>query len=793
MLSWVKARWRGVVAASAVVALVAGVGIWSAVQLNTTPPTAVDCSTLEADTFTAANALSQACDADVEVLAERTPWQSSFATAENAGRLEVTTIPSRVLVDGEWTTLDPTLVADKKNGTIDVTAPVFPMTLNAGGAVGRGKPLGSITRDGHQFDVWFPLDLPVPVLSESQAIYKLDKGIRLIVSVNVDATGFLPVVELADADAAARFTALLDAARKKSGGASSGLDIEFATDLSDGLSLTIDAENTIHAVDAEDEAQFVATPPMMWDSSGNELPIHAGVTEVGLTDRTRSPADGDQIAPMGVTLSDTTIVVAPDAAMLQDPKTVWPVYIDPAFGTQSPTKWVAVRTGGYTGTLVNWGDISSSMLGQGTGYCQYASSCNVVFYQRLVWRFSVTGLGNLAGSDITAATFNVDGQHSYNCSSQTTTLFRTSDINGLGTGSNWNNVSWLQALGNRTEAQRDSCVYGGKGFRGFNALAGAQWAADNNTDVLNLGLYVSEANMTPWKRFRHNANLVVDYNRAPNVPASPQFTNPVSTVCTTVLADRPSIASTTPTIAVTSSDPDATTVSTKFEVTVQGDATTVKWDSGNLVAMANGSQRAVMVPASAGLIDGGVYQWRARAFDGSKYSTSWSPWCKFKVDTSAPAAPTVTPVTPGTPAVYLENVPGGGVGQAGKFTLDRGTTQESADVVRFTYEFTNAVYPGPNSVIVDGTGRAVIDFPAPTTTGPVTLKVISYDAGGIFSPTTEYKFTVAAPIEDAIWTLDEGAGTTAADTAGEPARPLTVSGGADWVGGPHTLLGMLSL
>jgi len=782
VLTWITSRWRVIVASTATLALVAGLGVWAIVALAPAPRTAVDCSTLEAQTFATANTLSQACHADVEVLDDRTPWQTTYATAHNAARLKVTTIPSRVLVNGKWAPLNPTLLVDKKTGAIHVAAAVSPIKLNAGGTAGRGKPLGTITRDGHRLDVWFPLDLPVPEVSGSQAVYKLGKGIRLLVSVNVDATGFLPVVELADAAAEARFTALLDAARAAHGVASSGIDIEFATRLSDGLTMTVDEQNAIHAVDATGESQFVAASPLMWDSAGKQLPVKATATEVGLTDRTRSPAEGDQIASMGVKLAQDSIVVSPDPAMLNDPKTVWPVYLDPGFGTQSPSRWVAVRKGGYTSTLVNWGDISSSMLGQGTGYCNQTSSCNVVFYQRLAWQFSgLTGLANLAGSDITDATFNVDGEHSYNCTAQTTTLYRTSDIGGFSTGANWNNLAWLQALGSRTEAQRDSCAYGGRGFRGFDALGGAQWAADNNSTVLNLGLAVGEANMTPWKRFRANATLVIDYNRPPNVPSSTQFTSPAVNSCVQG-ASRPVIASTTPTIAATSSDPDLTTVQTAFQVALQSNLTTIKWDSGNLAAMANGSQRATAVPASAGLVDGGVYAWHARAFDGTKYSATWSPWCEFAVDTTAPTAPTVSPVTSGVSAVYLQDVQGGGVGQAGKFTLDRGS---SSDVVSFSYGFNNAANPG--AATVDATGKAVIDFPAPTTTGPVTLTVKSMDAAGNASPATQYQFTVASPTEDGIWTLDEGTGTTVADTAGSPARPLTVHGGAGWVPGPHAL------
>lgn len=783
-------RWRLLVACSAVIALAASVGIWTAVlslEHTPTPQATVDCSTLEAETFSDANALAAACDADIEVLAERTPWETSWATAENAGRLEIRNIPERVLVDGKWTAMDSSLVYDEDEGSIQVAASVFPMEINAGGQAGRGKPLGSIIADDHRLDVWFPLELPEPQISGSQAVYPLGEGIRLLVSVSVDTTAFLPVVELADSSAARRFTAMLDADRSLDSSKAAGLALEFVTELSDGLSLIVDESSSILAVDTAGDTQFSAPSPIMWDSAGKQQTLGEEVTEVSLTDRTRAPADGDQVADVGVSLAGTTIVISPDPAMLDSVDTVWPVYIDPGFGTLNPTKWVAVRKGAIVDTKLNWSDLSASALGQGTGYCT-DSSCGSVFYQRLAWQFSgLTGLSDLAGSDVTAATFNVDGQHSYNCSQQVTTLWRTSSISGFTTAANWNNLVLQGSYGTLNEAQRASCAYGGKGFRGFNALGAAQWAADNNQSVLTLALIVGEANMLPWKRFRHTANLVIDYNRAPSVPTSLQITSPVLPVCTSGVPG-PVIASTTPTVSAVSSDPDLTNVQTRFQLEAQGMVNNKvgwnnKWDSGYLAAMASGSRRSAAVPASAGLVDGGLYRWRALAYDGVRFS-GWSSWCEFTVDTTAPVAPTILPVATSVPAVYLEGVPGGGVGLAGKFTLDRGGVPASADVVSFSYGFNNPL--NSQTATPDATGKAVIDFPAPTTTGLVKLTVQSRDAAGNLSGTAEYRFTVASPTEDAIWTLDEGTGATGADSAGTPARPLTLSGGS-WVDGPHAL------
>lgn len=137
-------------------------------------------------------------------------------------RLDVSTAASQTNSTGEWTAVDTSIKGTPAEGVLEVAAPVYPIELNAGGEAGKGDPLGSITRDGKRLDVWFPAELPVPVIDEAQLIYDLGEGVRLIVSVSLDGTGFLPVVELADPKAAERFAALVDPRPAGLPGASGG-------------------------------------------------------------------------------------------------------------------------------------------------------------------------------------------------------------------------------------------------------------------------------------------------------------------------------------------------------------------------------------------------------------------------------------------------------------------------------------------------------------------------------------------------------------------------------------------
>lgn len=195
--TFVAQRRVPVIAGAIVLALVASVGTWWGVTRgDQSKVDAVDCSTLEADDFGSANSLAIACGEAVEVTGERTPWQTSWAGPNGTSTLEASAVPTRTMIDGEWVPVDPALIV--ADGSITVAAPVSPMSLNPGGEAGVGQPLGTIEHEGHLLEIWFPLDLPVPIVEGSRVTYGLAPGVRLLVTINVDTTGFIPVVELAD-------------------------------------------------------------------------------------------------------------------------------------------------------------------------------------------------------------------------------------------------------------------------------------------------------------------------------------------------------------------------------------------------------------------------------------------------------------------------------------------------------------------------------------------------------------------------------------------------------------------
>lgn len=770
----------------AVVAVVAATSVAVVLGTGSAEPEAaasneLDCSVPSAANAEAAAAMAAECEIDVEVLDERTPWMRSWAAADGTARVEVSSVPAQVEVDGEWVDVDRSLVADEEAETIEVAAPVYGIELNAGDASKDAqRPLGVIERDGERLEVWFPLELPEPTIEGPRASYELEKGVRLEVTVSPDATGFTPVVVLESASAAARFEAALTAARSDSGMPGAGMDVAYRTVVSGGLSVVGDETGAVEVIDAKGETLFEAPPPLMWDSTGRDMDANANSafavdalrsSEAGEPRESMMPGPYDRVAPMAVKVDDEAIVVSPDSTMLSDASTVWPVYLDPSFSGKTPVEWTQVRTGGYTSSIYKW----TADIDGGSGRCT-DSSCGTVFTSRVVWEFGgLDSIKNLVGGDVLSGSLKVYGLHSYSCTAATTDAYLT---NAISSSSTWSSVGAGTVVGSRTESQRSSC--GTAGWKEFNVTNAMKSLADNNWSTASLGLRArDEGSMAGWKRFTENATLSASYNRAPNKPTSVQLSNPVAACAAGT--SRPQIRVTTPTLSAVVSDPDGGNVQASFQIVNQGTSTEV-WSSGTLAAKTSGSTFTAAVP-SGKLVSGKAYQYRVTATDGSRWSGWSTAVCEFTVDTSKPAAPTVTPVATGYAAVYKAGVERGGKGLAGAFAFG---ASGATDVVSYKYGFNT----NPPTTSVTGASPTVTY--TPTAAVPVTLYVQSIDKAGNVSATTSYKFDVAAPKEDAIWTFDDVSQEemTAADTAGVgTAKPLAFEGEAAWTTGPHELFG----
>ncbi|MFD8517775.1 hypothetical protein ACFV27_43540 [Streptomyces antimycoticus] len=79
-----------------------------------------------------------------------------------------------------------------------------------------------------------------------------------------------------------------------------------------------------------------------------------------------------------------------------------------------------------------------------------------------------------------------------------------------------------------------------------------------------------------------------------------------------------------------------------------------------------GEWASVKVPAGQ-LVDGKTYKFRTNAYDGTHCNLNFSPWREFVVDTTAPGVPKSV-----VSETYPENLPGGAVGERGRFDVDTG-------------------------------------------------------------------------------------------------------------------------
>jgi hypothetical protein len=722
-----------------VVAL-AVVGVAPAVPAGAVPGGAVVADPVcvgEAGTAGDAAVLAAVCDVPVEVVAERTAWSSTFALPDGSVRLDSSMAAVRTDVSGVWEPVDPSLVVTGDG--VQVVSAVVPMVFSDGS---DGMPLVRVERDGHEVVFDAPFELTEPVVEGARVTYPaVLPGVDLVVSVNEDATGFSQVLRVESAQAAAN-PALAE--------------LTFDVVTSEGVRLE-ERDGGFAVADAAGGAVLTSPAPTMWDS-GHADGTARGTTPPGAfgagahdVDPTLAPPPGAAVEVMASELRGDAVTVVPDADLLSDPATTWPVFIDPGM-SGSLNQRTAVRT--VIGNAYNFaGD-------EGVGLCNKATSdtCSHTFKSRVLYQFAgLAGLGALEPDDVQSAVFAVTGTHSYSCTPMPVTLYAVADFDQSTPypgGPQWD------ALQTQTITHRSGCGAGREPRRiEFDATAQARAVAAANTSLASFGLAADEGSMASWKRYAWDASFSITYNRAPTAPTNVRTTDP-DTTCT-VGAGRPYVRSLRPTLRAVLADPDGGNVAGYVEVIDLGTGGRV-WGPAVLPGQGSGAEHAVQVPAGV-LADGRSYRWSIRGDDGQRSGPTVS--CELTVDTTAPVVPGVTGVAGTGLVVYPESpVAAGGLGVEGRFTFTNGG---SSDVEYYRYTFLGQ----PQRTVPEG--AATVRF-VPTEVGSQTLTVESIDRAGNVSPARVYRFTVGFPALSDAWQLDEAAGSVAANVNGA-AQPLAVS------------------
>jgi Concanavalin A-like lectin/glucanases superfamily len=685
-----------------------------------------------------AAAAARASGHRVEVTDRTTPSQRVFANPDGTYTLEQSVVPVRVRRGGRWVPVDLTLRAGA-GGMVAPVATAVPVLFSGGGSA----PLLRLGDPGRRLTLRWPDPLPRPVLSGATATYG---GVLPGVDLRLTATrtGFRKVLVVHTRQAAA------DPALR---------ELRFGV-RADGVRLRLARGGRIDVVDRRGGAVFSAGTPQLWDSPTAPVgarPDGGPASQVG-TDPAASPVRAPHRAAGRVTLAGRQLLVHPDQGLLTDPRTNYPVYLDPDFG--------APRTG--------WGNVYSGHSkdhywgGDGDGFAKAGDcdwpGCNGIGVSRSYFQYDINPL---RGKHVLSAEFNILENHTPSCTATPVGLYYTSWIDP--------NLSWNAQPGVIWPQNGGSYAYGRAGcpaaFIGWDATRSVVDAVNAGSATLTFGLIAgNEGDPLGWKKFDPNtAGVVVHYNSVPDVPSGLSGEN---LPCKVQAEGEPYLFTPRPTLRATITDPDGgQSVVAQYEWYVrfgalQGSASTAPQPAG--------TPTSVRIPAGT-FTDGSKIAWRVRGYDGVD-SGPWSQWCDLTVDQQPPDRPPTV-----TSASYPPTGIHGGIGWTGTFQLQPNGV---GDVAGYRYGLID-----PPSTFVpaapDGTATVAV---TPVEDGPNRLWVQSVDrAGNPYPNAVPYSFQVGPPTPAAgRWPLDgAGADTAAPDISGNhhDGTVAPIGTGAGWGAG----------
>ncbi|MGW4489756.1 hypothetical protein ACWEOE_38720 [Amycolatopsis sp. NPDC004368] len=608
----VGVRWRAVVVTAAVVlSSVALVQPVLAAPAANVPDSAPDEAT--------ATAYARAGDKQVEVSSETTETSKTVANPDGSWTLTEYTNPVRVKQGTTWTPIDTTLER-RPDGSIGPKAVAVDVSINPGGAGSATKPIVQAGEDGTAVGLKWTNDLPEPTLSGDTATYsEVLPGVDLTVKAATEGYTENLVIKTPEAAQNPQLRdvpfGLYTQNATVSVAEGDGRGTPAQTAPTDGLEVKNSSGDVIFAGDAS----------RMWDSSGEGSAAEQQLGEGG----------GRREAVMDFTLTSDKVTISPDEAFLADPKTKYPVSLDPdnwctSCGIQSH---VVVQSG--FPNAHNWNASTGDLSNLKAGYEDYDSAGKSRSYIQM-------NTSRLGGTVIKSATLNTTIQHSYSCTPQPTGLWISNPGNSNTT---WNQQpSWPYWVSDMNVANcHDAPNVAGQ----FDALRAAQDAAANHWQSAWFALAARDEGTTAaWRRFDLNPYFQVDYDSYPNTPANLSMQS--GTGKCVQGGSRPWVATKTPQLAGSVSDPDGGTLLAGFKVGAgtAGSSTNVHDNSATPVTVGtpgpNQAATAQLAAVPSGWIAGdGVYNWSMEVSDG-QLSSPWVGNCEFTVDSAVPRAPSVT-------------------------------------------------------------------------------------------------------------------------------------------------------
>ncbi|MFD1084442.1 LamG-like jellyroll fold domain-containing protein [Micromonospora andamanensis] len=671
----------------------------------------------------------------VEVTAQRGEFKDVHANPDGSLRETLHLNPVRVRRGGDWAAVDTTL----KPAGAGRFAPVA-----TGGDVsfsgGGDGPAVRLAEGSAELALTWPTPLPAPTLAGDTATYaEVIPGVDL--RLTATARGFSKVF-VVKSRSAARDPRVAKMAF--------GLTVK-------GADVKADKHGNVEVTGPDGKQLFAMRAPAAWDSSRPEPRRALG----------------------RVTLEPGRLMLTPDAGLLTDERTTFPVHIDPSF-ERGKTGWALVASNKPNQSY--WGGHDGEPTVAKVGPCPLSFDPSCVDVGTAISYFQYNA-SPMVGKQLISAEFNIVGTYSPACVAKPVKAYGTTPVSS---GTTWSNQPYGRSssvlLGQHNAAFYNSGPDCRPRWLGFNALEAVRKGVRDHGGTVAIALVAGDTHEYAWKKFdASNPTLAITYNSEPTVPSALSVEgkgckqSPNEPHVNPRIDNDPLKGPRGPRLTATGSDPDAGSVQVEFEWanysgTRIGGATTVMKSSGSTFTTD---------VASAAAPDGAKLAVRARAKDSSLTSNWTSPWCHVVVDRTLPKMPAVTST------VYRECdgedcQATGGVGRTGAFTLT--AAAGDTDVAGYRYHL---LAQAPTYIQADSAGRAVAQVtPADDMTNQLYVQAV--DRAGNVSPPRIYLFFVGAgtpPVGH--WRLDGHGDTTVYDTSSGRRHGTINNSAAGWWDGRH--------
>ncbi|MFC8171928.1 FG-GAP-like repeat-containing protein [Streptomyces sp. NPDC057325] len=676
----------------------------------------------ERESRATAQALQQAkrTGEPVEIVSRRTETDEVYVNPDGTARVDRSILPVRVRQGGRLVDIDPALAPDSR-GRIAPKASAMAVSFSGGG----DDVFATMFREGRTVSLTWPHGkLPRPMVKGRTATY----------------ANVLPGVDLtATADDVSFSHALVvktPAAAKNPAVRS----VEFGLKTR-GLTLAQGATGEILAKTPARTSLFVAPRPEMWDSAGSETatrvdpktPKGALPAARTLQDTLDGATEGSRQAKLGVKLEAGKLTLTPDAELLDDSKTVYPVVIDPKW---APDAWknawsIAYKHTGYPGSentvYYNGGTISDfARVG-------YANDTTRGGTTRANTYFNIP-VGTLGGKQIIKSTLRIKQTHAGSWSCQSGDILVRTIGKTLPKNITYNNQpAWGAIVDSSGESFGGrNCPADTAGLVEFDvtkaitdATAG-RWG--NWAFVLTSK---SNAIDTSWRKFDpHSVRVSTHYN---TLPTKPKLSLDPSLPC------EGGVIGTTDEIVLRATgfkDAEDANLTVEFRYALNGASTSTP----RIVNASSGGTAMLRIPAGTTLPTG-KYFYDAIVKDGVGTS-GWAGRCYFTYDRTAPNRPP-TVASPQFPENVTEAcLNGQATGSCamparteGSFTFGASGVGDVVKYVWWTDFDTQEKTAKPAA-----TGGSVTIKTKPLSAGPQYLYVRSEDAANNRSPVKSYLF-----------------------------------------------------